>query len=567
MNVGSDTFPRDEVTGLAAFDHLDPVSTVSTLSMMPELAHPPPRVFTPPPPPMGASVPPPPRARVSATPTLPPPAAHAARTFSRPAELPGARFSLPPTAAVPSNTLRADATEVVDLADADSSGGYESWEDPDDAATRIARPMSDGRPAPSAELQMDWDEDEPPTQMRGEGGVQQPRPVVDVNWDDEELDTRLRDDGSTSAYQPAPESGRPSPFPSSRPSVAGVGVVTPSVRSGAPSPFVTSESETAWGQELRGERPAYWIIGAAAVAIVGAAFALRAFFASPTPALITLTTVPSTATVIVDGKPVAGSSSPFTATDLAPGVSHELVVQKDGFVEQRTTFTLQEGESKTLPAIKLAAVARDVGFVISSSPEGAEIRIDGEATGQVTPARITKVSPGLHKLELVHAGYAPFELQAFVPENEVLELPSATLVASANKRSANADTEAPNAVLPERSQRSSKASSRHSRRERSVTAAAPNASKRVRAAAAPKRAKLKAAAPASGKGILRVNSRPWAQVFVDGKLMGNTPQMNIQLAPGDHKVKLVNGPMGLTKSISVNVKNGQTVTKVLNLIE
>jgi serine/threonine-protein kinase len=76
------------------------------------------------------------------------------------------------------------------------------------------------------------------------------------------------------------------------------------------------------------------------------------------------------------------------------------------------------------------------------------------------------------------------------------------------------------------------------------------------------------AAGANGRtGTLRVNSRPWAQVIVDGRLMGNTPQPGLQLSPGNHKVQLVNQPMGLSKQFTINIKAGQLITKVMNLAE
>jgi hypothetical protein len=72
----------------------------------------------------------------------------------------------------------------------------------------------------------------------------------------------------------------------------------------------------------------------------------------------------------------------------------------------------------------------------------------------------------------------------------------------------------------------------------------------------------------SGKlGMLRVNSRPWAQVIIDGRMVGNTPQQGIPLNPGRHKVQLINPPMGLSKTISVTIKTGQVSTQVLNLAE
>ena len=61
-----------------------------------------------------------------------------------------------------------------------------------------------------------------------------------------------------------------------------------------------------------------------------------------------------------------------------------------------------------------------------------------------------------------------------------------------------------------------------------------------------------------GNGTLRVNSRPWSQVFVDGRLIGNTPQMNIQLSPGSHQVTFVNPEFNIRETRSVNIQPGET---------
>jgi PEGA domain len=379
MDVGSDTFPRDEVTGLAAFDHLDPVSTVSTLNVVPEVPAPAPRIFTPPPPPpMRASV------------TVPPPAARVSRTFSRPPEAPvGARASLPPAPPVPAE-LRADTTEVIDIPMTTTAGSFESWEDADDAATRVVT-MADGSLAPSTALQMDWDEEEPPTQMRGEGGVSQPKPVVDVDWGDESVQTYAQVPAAI-GYTPAPVSGRPSPFPSARPSAPVMH--TPSVRPGAPSPFVSSEVDTAWGQDLQTDRKPLWLIGAGAVAIVALAFIARALLADPTPGLVTLATTPSDARVVINGQPVAGTSSPYSAPDLKPGVVHELVVRKPGYAEYRTLFTLEEGEAKTLPAVTLEAEPGEAAAMAAAPVTAAAAAVPAQpaaATAAVEAVQPAKV--------------------------------------------------------------------------------------------------------------------------------------------------------------------------------
>jgi hypothetical protein len=177
--------------------------------------------------------------------------------------------------------------------------------------------------------------------------------MMDVDWGDEALPTQAQNPVAL-GYTPAPVSGRPSPFPSARPSAPPV-LHTPSVRPGAPSPFVTSEVDTAWGQDLRTDRKPLWLIGVAAVAIVALAFIARALLSEPAPGLVTLATTPGDARVLVDGRLVAGTSSPFSAGDLEPGVAHELVVQKPGYTEYRASFTLRDGEARTLPTVILDA--------------------------------------------------------------------------------------------------------------------------------------------------------------------------------------------------------------------
>ncbi|MDQ3035275.1 MAG: PEGA domain-containing protein, partial [Myxococcota bacterium] len=74
-----------------------------------------------------------------------------------------------------------------------------------------------------------------------------------------------------------------------------------------------------------------------------------------------------------------------------------------------------------------------------------------------------------------------------------------------------------------------------------------------------------ARATAGGPGTLRINTRPWSQVFVDGRLIGNTPQMNIPLPAGRHTVTLVNSDFNIRHTITVEIAAGQTETRVLTL--
>jgi hypothetical protein len=69
----------------------------------------------------------------------------------------------------------------------------------------------------------------------------------------------------------------------------------------------------------------------------------------------------------------------------------------------------------------------------------------------------------------------------------------------------------------------------------------------------------------AGKGTLRINSRPWSKIYVDGRLVGNTPQMGIMLGAGRHTVTLVNPDFGLRKVLTVTIKRGEVATKIVNL--
>jgi len=66
-------------------------------------------------------------------------------------------------------------------------------------------------------------------------------------------------------------------------------------------------------------------------------------------------------------------------------------------------------------------------------------------------------------------------------------------------------------------------------------------------------------------GVLRINSRPWSQVYVDGHLVGNTPLLNFPVKAGSHKLKLVNPQLGMKKSLSVSVKSGAATTQIVDL--
>jgi hypothetical protein len=323
---------------------------------------------------------------------------------------------------------------------------------------------------------------------------------------------------------------------------------------------------------------------------------VRAIGGAPRAGSAVLEVSPADAKVQVDGKVIAGSGSPYTVSELAAG-DHEVAVTKSGYSEYHATFAVRGGASTTVPVIELAPNVRDVGFSVRSVPDGAAVWIDSAPTAKVTPARVTGIQPGVHRLQLKHEGFEDYELQMFVPENTVLQLPAAELVAHASPEPqepaprsrrgrarsasrddvANSDEPALSARAARRARRSSASddsandtsSARSSARSRR-SAASERADRPVRterqvvAAAEP----AKASASGSGKtGTLRLNTRPWSQVVVDGRPIGNTPQPSLELSAGRHKLLLSNPSLGISKNITVTIKAGETNTQVINLAE
>ena len=70
------------------------------------------------------------------------------------------------------------------------------------------------------------------------------------------------------------------------------------------------------------------------------------------------------------------------------------------------------------------------------------------------------------------------------------------------------------------------------------------------------------AAPAGAPGVLRINSRPWSQVTLDGAPVGHTPLFDLRVSPGTHTLRLVNPEFGLTKTVQLKVAPGENITRV-----
>jgi PEGA domain len=163
------------------------------------------------------------------------------------------------------------------------------------------------------------------------------------------------------------------------------------------------------------------------------------------------------------------------------------------------------------------------------------------------------------------ASAAPEPLAAARSSAAAPQLPFATTDHSRDSREKHArhHRTARESIASKRARRSD-ASPREPKTERTAEPKIETKTSRVLAAAAEEpEVKALRGAPA----MLRINSRPWSQIFIDGKWIGNTPQLGIQLTAGQHSVRLVNNEFGMSKTFTVKLASGELVTRVETLKE
>lgn len=170
------------------------------------------------------------------------------------------------------------------------------------------------------------------------------------------------------------------------------------------------------------------------------------------------------------------------------------------------------GAAETASVDEAQQPGMETGFTVNSTPSGAAVFVDDVRVAQVTPARVTDLVAGTHRVRL-SAGddYREWTTSLAMARGQVIFLPTIEL----------ARVEPPKP---------------------------PAASRRAAA------------------GALTIHSLPWAQVEVDGKPFGHTPRFKIPLRAGPHRVVLSNPQLGLRKSLSVRIAAGKTTIRSVALL-
>ena len=196
-------------------------------------------------------------------------------------------------------------------------------------------------------------------------------------------------------------------------------------------------------------------------------------------------------------------------------------------------FTHTSASLGTLFKITLALGCRS-RVILNSVPNDAEVWVNNQQSSYKTPALIEDINPGNLDIKLVHKGYLPWEQRILAKAGKSIALPTVILKPdkSLKQKSKSLRQRSPN----QRNQRVSPST------ELPTNTPLPKQT-----------------------GTLRVNSRPWSQVRIDGRLIGSTPQLNISLDVGRHRVELYNPDFNVKKSFEVTIEAGKIQTQIVDL--
>jgi len=481
-------------------------------------------------------------------------------------------------------------------------------------------------PTPSGPaLDMDWDDDELATQIYdkpdGElfGGPGSGPPGHGP----------MGAAAAPTAAPRASSGGAPSPFgpPSSGAPAPQIGTGSPSSsRPGAPSPFDAPDREpsqpvrepTEVTRQPTGEKSSNvgMLIGVGVVVLLGLAAGAWFMLREPEPGTVTLTTDPADPTVLFDDQQVQATSSPFVLANVVPG-AHLIEVRKTGFQTWSTQIDLRPGQTITLPVTLrpdeggAVAAGEGTGIALTSTPPGAKVFVDGRELEGVTPLTVNDLPAGSHTVRVEAEGRRAWQRQIQLASGQVMNLEAELEGSSVSVRFESSPRGA-DVVLVRGDERREIGTtpvredvdvsgdewtveiSRDGYETWSEELEVPDGEERFTVEAELERERRAStggggasrmivrntgsggggttsggggttSAATGGSGTLRVNTRPWSQVYVDGRLIGNTPQMNISVPAGSHRLTLVNPDFNIRHNVSVNVPAGQTVTQVINL--
>ena len=195
---------------------------------------------------------------------------------------------------------------------------------------------------------------------------------------------------------------------------------------------------------------------------------------------------------------------------------HEISFSKNGFVDVKKSIFLSKGD-KLEEFVKMYRIGEQKTMItVKSDPDGAVLYVNDKKVQALTPTIVNDIPVGLDIVVRVEKhGYFPYE------EN-------------IGKVPANINKEIGIILKP----KNAPAQSKSKKPENSSS--------------------VKSVVELGEPAHLSINSMPWANIYIDGKLIGSTPISMHKLPAGSYKVQFKNPKFGIDKTIPVDLKPGET---------
>ncbi|HEY6248965.1 MAG TPA: PEGA domain-containing protein, partial [Candidatus Angelobacter sp.] len=141
---------------------------------------------------------------------------------------------------------------------------------------------------------------------------------------------------------------------------------------------------------------------------------------------------PRGAKVQVDGWTEPTWITPFQASNLSAG-THTVVFSKAGYLPETRTVDVTVGKSLPFAVQMKPAISK---LVVNSTPQGANIEVDGKDTGMITPAEIV-LEKGDHTVLLRKPGFKDVSSTETLAEGQTWDLSPVLLQPTTEMRQSN----------------------------------------------------------------------------------------------------------------------------------
>ena len=296
-----------------------------------------------------------------------------------------------------------------------------------------------------------------------------------------------------------------------------------------------------------GKRGRIVAIAAAAVVVLGGgAWTASRFYrkpAAPAPAdgVLAVQTTPPGVAVFVDG--VAHGNTPARVS-LHPG-SHILELRGRG-VPRVIPVTISSG-AEASQYLELPQTPSTGSLLVQSNPAGARVSVDGVDRG-VAPISVADLAPGDHDVVLQADGGTPVHQHVVIEAGVASSVLAPVSTVAAGPISGWLSVKAPVSIeIHENGQLIGTTDS-----DRVMMAAGRHQIELVNDTLGYKSDRTIQIPPGKvlplsidlPQGVVNLNALPWAEVFVDGKSIGETPIGNLPLTIGPHEIVFRNPQFG-----------------------